>query len=99
MMKNWEKIYLWCCAGLYLLCFLFINPIRRLLCTVELANDVGVLFGILAVVFVNVSSDFKSGKGIERFFFSVISFIAVCILFGGVFGMYEWIVNRIMFPA
>ena len=95
-MKKGEKIYLWASLALLVLFAVFIIPIRRLV-WIWFSDDysviMGLLFGIIAAVYINLYFGVKGG--IERIFATILGLSLTYIVVGGVFYFIEWAVDHI----
>ena len=97
MGKKADKMYVWICVGLFVLCCLFYKTLRMFFCNLTLSLDLyyalGFLFAILATIHFNIFWGVDSG--VERFFGSILILSFSYILFGGILYWLDWAIDHI----
>lgn len=95
MNKKVDKIYLYCCLGLLLLCAIVYKPMLDYFVAYGDGMNVaiGILFGILASIHFNVFWGVHGG--VERFWGTVAVFSITATMIGGLFQGLEWIITHV----
>lgn len=95
MNKRADKIYLYCCLGLLLLCAIVYKPLLDYFVAYGggMNAAVGILFGVLASIHFNIFWGVHGG--VERFWGTVAVLTITATIIGGLFQGIEWIITHI----
>ena len=90
-----DKIYLYCCIGLLVLCIFLYKPLLNYFVAYGdgMYIAIGILFGILASIHFNVFWGVHGG--VERFWGTVAVFSITATMIGGLFQGLEWIITHV----
>lgn len=95
MEKKADKIYLYCCLALFVICVVFYKPLLNhfLAYGDGMYIAIGIMFGVLASIHFNVFWGVRGG--VERFWGTVAVFSITATMIGGLFQGLEWIITHV----